>query len=132
MAAISDPIADMLTRIRNAIMANHNALSLPSSKMKVQIADILHKEGFISSYETKAGDVQDVLHIVLRYSRGESSIRGLKRVSKPGCRVYTGFRKMPRIRNGLGVAILSTSKGVLSDKEAREKRLGGEVLCYIW
>lgn len=130
---MTDPIADMLTRIRNAIMAGHTSLSFPSSKIKAQIAGILHQEGFISSYEVDEAGVQGTIHIVLRYAQhGENAIRGLKRVSRPGRRVYTGFRKMPRIQNGLGIAILSTSQGIFSDKGASEKSVGGEVLCYVW
>ncbi len=132
MAVISDPIADMLTRIRNAIMAGHPSLTLPASKMKVRIADILHKEGFIQNYELEEDPVQGKISITLRYKGNENAIHGLKRVSRPGRRIYTGFRDMPRIRNGLGIAIISTSQGILSDKDARERRVGGEILCYIW
>lgn len=133
MAALTDPIADMLTRIRNAILAGHYRLNLPASQIKTHIAEILHQEGFIDGYEYQADDLQGRLEIVLRYTNsGENAIQGLQRVSRPGRRVYTGFRDLPKIRNGLGVAILSTSQGVLSDKIARERRIGGEILCHVW
>ena len=133
MAAISDPIADMLTRIRNAILARHNSVVLPSSKIKVNIAQILREEGYIEDYSVQEQVPQNTLTIQLRYKRrNEAAIQGLKRVSRPGRRQYKDTRDLPKVRNGLGIAILSTSQGVMSDKQAREKHIGGEVLCYVW
>ncbi len=129
---LTDPIADMLTRIRNANALKHEALSMPSSKMKVEIARILKDEGFITDYVV-TGDVKKTLHITLKYSEnGVRLISGLKRISKPGLRVNVGVEKLPRVLSGLGIAIISTSKGVVTDKEARHLGVGGEVLCYVW
>ncbi len=130
---MTDPIADMLTRIRNAIMVGHQHVSVPTSKMKVRLAEILQEEGYILGFRELEGQVQGTIDIDLKYlSSGENAITGLKRVSTPGRRVYKGFRKLPRIRNGLGVAILSTSQGVMTDSSARRTQMGGEVLCHIW
>lgn len=129
---LTDPIADMLTRIRNANALKHEALSMPSSNMKVEIARILKDEGFITDYVV-TGDVKKTLHITLKYTEnGVRLISGLKRISKPGLRVNVGVEKLPRVLSGLGIAIISTSKGVVTDKEARQLGVGGEVLCYVW
>ncbi|GAA5417672.1 30S ribosomal protein S8 [Paraliobacillus ryukyuensis] len=130
---MTDPIADMLTRIRNANMVRHEKLELPASKLKNDIADILKREGFVRDYEYIADDKQGVLRIFLKYGTNEERvISGLKRISKPGLRVYAKANEIPKVLNGLGIAIVSTSKGVLSDKEAREQAIGGEVLAYVW
>jgi len=130
---MTDPIADMLTRIRNSNMVRHEKLEIPASKLKRDIADILKREGYIRDYEFIEDDKQGVLRIFLKYgSNNEHVIRGLKRISKPGLRVYAQANEVPRVLNGLGTAIVSTSKGVLSDKEARAQAVGGEVLAYVW
>jgi small subunit ribosomal protein S8 len=130
---MSDPIADMLTRIRNANMVRHEKLELPASNIKTQIADILKREGFIRDYEVIKDDKQGVLRMFLKYgAEDERVITGLKRISKPGLRVYAKADELPRVLNGLGIAVVSTSKGILTDKEAREQAIGGEVLAYVW
>ena len=130
---VTDPIADMLTRIRNAVMARHDVVLVPASKMKVAIARIIKEEGFITDYELLRGRPQRVLRLKLRYKEdGEPAITGLKRVSRPGLRVYVGCGEIPRLYGGLGVAVLSTSKGVLTGQQARRLRVGGELLCYVW
>ncbi len=130
---MTDPIADMLTRIRNANMVRHEKLELPASTMKKEIADILKREGFVSDYEFVEDNKQGVLRIFLKYGTNEERvITGIKRISKPGLRVYAKADEVPRVLNGLGIAIVSTSKGVLSDKEARSQAVGGEVLAYVW
>ncbi|QDP38899.1 30S ribosomal protein S8 [Radiobacillus deserti] len=130
---MTDPIADMLTRIRNANMVRHEKLELPASKLKKEIADILKREGFVRDYEFVEDDKQGVLRIFLKYGNNEERvITGLKRISKPGLRVYAKADELPKVLNGLGIAIVSTSKGVLSDKEARQQQIGGEVLAYVW
>jgi small subunit ribosomal protein S8 len=130
---MTDPIADMLTRIRNANMVKHEKLELPASKMKTEIADILKREGFVRDYEVIEDNKQGVLRIFLKYGVNEERvITGIKRISKPGLRVYAKADEVPRVLNGLGIAIVSTSKGVLSDKEARSQAVGGEVLAYVW
>ncbi len=130
---MTDPIADMLTRIRNANMVKHEKLELPASKMKKEIADILKREGFVRDYEFIEDSKQGVLRIFLKYGASEERvITGIKRISKPGLRVYAKADEVPRVLNGLGIAIVSTSKGVLSDKEARTQAVGGEVLAYVW
>ncbi|MGJ9460397.1 30S ribosomal protein S8 [Oceanobacillus sp. CF4.6] len=130
---MTDPIADMLTRIRNANMVKHEKLELPASNMKKEIADILKREGFVKDYELVEDNKQGVLRIFLKYSTTEDRvITGIKRISKPGLRVYAKAEEVPRVLNGLGIAIVSTSKGVLSDKEARSQAVGGEVLAYVW
>ncbi|MEC5425571.1 30S ribosomal protein S8 [Virgibacillus sp. C22-A2] len=130
---MTDPIADMLTRIRNANMVRHEKLELPASTMKKEIADILKREGFVSGYEFVEDNKQGVLRIFLKYgAKEERVITGIKRISKPGLRVYAKANEVPRVLNGLGIAIVSTSKGVLSDKEARSQAVGGEVLAYVW
>ncbi|GAA0418678.1 MAG: 30S ribosomal protein S8 [Bacillota bacterium] len=130
---MTDPIADMLTRIRNANMVKHEKLELPASTIKKEIADILKREGFVSDYELVEDNKQGVLRIFLKYGTNEERvITGIKRISKPGLRVYAKANEVPRVLNGLGIAIVSTSKGVLSDKEARSQAVGGEVLAYVW
>ena len=130
---MTDPIADMLTRIRNANMVGHEKLELPASKLKQEIADILKREGFVRDYELVEDNKQGVLRIFLKYGKNnERVISGLKRISKPGLRVYAKADEVPKVLNGLGIAIVSTSKGVLSDKEARNQAVGGEVLAYVW
>ncbi len=129
-----DPIADMLTRIRNANALNHEKVSMPSSKMKVGIATILLSEGFINNFkETKDKDGKKTLEIELKYgSNGERVITGLKRISKPGLRVTADSKHIPSVLRGLGIAIISTSKGLLTDKACRQANVGGEVICYVW
>ena len=131
---MSDPIADMLTRIRNANTAKHDTVAVPSSKMKLAIADILVDEGYIAKYElVDNGPAKDIV-ITLKYGedKNEKIITGLKRISKPGLRIYAGKDQIPKVLGGLGIAILSTNKGVITDKEARKQHVGGEVLCFIW
>jgi small subunit ribosomal protein S8 len=132
--SVSDPIADMLTRIRNAIMARHESVSVPSSKIKTAIAEILKQEGFIESYEVaRQGSPQSSIRITLHYrNREEPSISGLKRVSKPGLRVYVQKGEIPRPFGGLGISLVSTSQGVMTGREAYRKGVGGELLCYVW
>ena len=130
---ITDPIADMLTRIRNANSAKHKTVDIPASKMKTAIAEILFKEGYIKSFELINDETQGIIRITLKYDeKGTRVIDGRKRISKPGLRVYAGKEELPRVLNGLGIAIISTSKGLKTDKEAREAGIGGEVLAYIW
>ena len=131
---LSDPIGDMLTRIRNANMARHTTVDIPSSKMKEAIARILVKEGYIKGVETKESGVKKTMRITLKYGRNKNDkvIAGLKRISKPGLRVYANCEDLPRVLNGLGCAIVSTNKGVVTDKEARKLGVGGEVLAFIW
>ena len=130
---ISDPIADMLTRIRNAIMARHDSVPIPSSRMKLAITKILKEEGFINGYDVLRGKPHKVIKIYLKYDDNNQSIpSGLERVSKPGLRVYTQRKEIPRVYGGLGIAIVSTSKGVMTGQQARRQGVGGELLCYIW
>ena len=130
---ITDPIADMLTRIRNANSAKHKTVDVPSSKMKTAIAEILFKEGYIKSFEIISDENQGIIRITLKYDeKGIRVIDGIKRISKPGLRVYANKEELPRVLNGLGTAIISTSQGLKTDKEAREAGIGGEVLAYIW
>lgn len=129
---MTDPIADMLTRIRNGLQARHETVSMPASKEKTEIAKILKNEGFITDYAVE-GDVKKTMTITLKYGPNkEKVINGLKRISKPGLRVYTKVENMPRVLNGLGIAIISTSHGLMTDKEAKAKRVGGEVVAYVW
>lgn len=131
--SVNDPIADMLTRIRNACMARHTTVPVPSSKMKLAIADILKREGFIRDYEVQTGKPFNTILITLKYTPDRRPvITGLKRVSKPGLRIYTGRADIPRVRGGLGLSILSTPKGVMAGHEAWQQHVGGEVLCYVW
>lgn len=130
---MSDPIADMLTRVRNANMVRHEKLELPASNIKKEIAEILKKEGFVKSVEFIEDDKQGVIRMFLKYGQNnERVITGLKRISKPGLRVYAKADEVPKVLNGLGIAIVSTSNGLLTDKEARAKQVGGEVLAYVW
>ena len=128
----TDPIADMLTRIRNAVMTGHEDVLVPASRTKLSIAKVLREEGFVQDYETLKGKPQTMIRIHLRYVDTRSALLGLERVSKPGLRVYVGRGEIPRVYGGLGIAILSTSKGVMTGQEAWRQRLGGEVLCYVW
>ena len=129
----TDPIADMLTRIRNANSAKHKTVDVPASKMKTAIAEILFKEGYIKSFELISNENQGIIRITLKYDeKGTRVIDGIKRISKPGLRVYAGKEELPKVLNGLGIAIISTSQGLKTDKEAREAGVGGEVLAYIW
>ena len=130
---ITDPIADMLTRIRNALVAKHETVDVPASNMKLAIAEILLNEGYIKSYTVSEEGVEKMMNIVLKYGPNKQRvITGLKRVSKPGLRVYARKDRLPRVLNGLGIAIISTSKGIMTDREARKQGVGGEVLAYIW
>ncbi|HIV26547.1 MAG TPA: 30S ribosomal protein S8 [Candidatus Ornithocaccomicrobium faecavium] len=130
---MNDPIADMLTRIRNALIARHDTVTLPASNMKKAIAKILLDEGYVKSIDFIDDDVQGQIKIVLKYVQGKQPvIKGLKRISKPGLRVYARREELPKVLGGLGVAIISTSKGIMTDKEARNAGIGGEVLAYIW
>ena len=129
---ITDPIADMLTRIRNANSARHDTVDVPASNMKKCIAQILLDEGYIKSYQIVDDGTQGVIHITLKYNGKDKVITGLRRVSKPGLRVYVGADELPRVLRGLGIAIVSTSKGVMTDKAARAAHIGGEVLAFVW
>lgn len=131
--SMSDPIADMLTRVRNALMASYDTVDIPGSKPKVNIVKILKSEGFIKNYKIMANRQHGIIRIFLKYDEnGDSIIGGLKRVSKPSCRVYGGSDSIPQVLNGFGVNILSTSKGVMTDKQARKMHVGGEILCSVW
>jgi len=131
---MTDPIADMLTRIRNANTAMHDTVKMPSSKLKESLATVLQKEGYIAGYEVAPSDKGPgrVLEITLKYADRKRTIAGLKRVSKPGLRIYAQADRMPRVLGGMGVAVVSTSQGLMTDTEARKRRVGGEVLCYVW
>ena len=130
---ITDPIADMLTRIRNANSSKHKTVDIPSSKMKLSIANILFKEGYIAAFEEIEDNSQGIIRITLKYDeKGARVIDGLKRISKPGLRVYASKDELPQVLNGLGIALISTSKGIKTDREARKEGLGGEVLAYVW
>ena len=129
---ITDPIADMLTRIRNANSARHDTVDVPASNMKKSIAQILLDEGYIKSYQIVDDGTQGVIHITLKYNGKDKVITGLRRVSKPGLRVYVGADELPRVLRGLGIAIVSTSKGVMTDKAARGAHVSGEVLAFVW
>lgn len=130
---MTDPIADYLTRIRNANMAKHDSVEIPASNIKKSISEILKREGFIRDYKVADDNKQGVIKVFLKYGpNGERVISGLKRISKPGLRNYVGAEDLPKVLNGLGIAIVSTSAGVITDKEARQKNVGGEVIAYIW
>ena len=130
---MTDPIADMLTRIRNANSAYHDSVAMPASKIKMGIAEILKQEGYIRTFKLLEEGPQGLIRIYLKYADdGEPVIHGMQRVSKPGCRIYRGVDDLPKVRNGLGVAVVSTNRGVLTDEQARSLRVGGEVLCEIW
>ena len=130
---MTDPIADYLTRVRNAIMAKHRVVEIPASNVKKDITKILFEKGYILNYKFEDDGPQGTIKIALKYdAQNTSAIKSLKRVSRPGMRKYTGYREMPRVINGLGIAIVSTSKGVMTDKEASVEKVGGEVLCYVY
>ena len=130
---MSDVIADMLTRIRNANDAKHATVDIPASNMKKAIAEILVEEGYVKSYQVIEDGKQGVIRVTLKYAAGKQKvIRGIRRVSKPGLRIYAGYEDMPKVMNGLGIAIVSTSKGIMTDKKARETKIGGEVLAFVW
>jgi small subunit ribosomal protein S8 len=133
MAMVTDPVADMLARIRNGSLAEHEKVDIPASKLKVRLAEILKEEGFIKNFRLIEDKQQGVLRVYLKYGPGqERVISGLRRVSKPGRRLYVGADRIPSVLGGMGVAILSTPRGVLTDRESRKAKVGGEVLCYVW
>ena len=128
----TDPIADMLTRMRNALTVRHNTVTVPASKMKLAIADLLKNEGYINGYSVTEGTKSSIV-IDLKYGpNNQKVINGLKRISKPGLRIYASYEDLPKVLNGLGIAIVSTSKGLMTDKQARKQKIGGEVLAYVW
>jgi small subunit ribosomal protein S8 len=129
---VTDPIADFLTRIRNAARAKKVRVQIPSSKLKVSLAEILKTHGYIIDYEILDDNKQKKINMILKYKNGVSAITGLKRISKPGLRVYKSADQLPRVLNGLGTAVISTPKGLLTEKEARQQLIGGEIVCYIW
>ena len=129
---LTDPIADMLTRIRNANLAKHNTVKIPFSKIKESLANILKSEGYINNFEVKEEGTKKDIIVSLKFMDGEAVIKGLKRISKPGRRVYTSVESLPKVLGGLGIAVVSTPKGVITDKECRKHSVGGEVLCYVW
>ena len=130
---MSDVIADMLTRIRNANDAKHSTVDIPASNMKKAIADILVSEGYVTSYEVIEDNKQGIIRVTLKYTdKKQKVLRGIRRVSKPGLRIYAGYEDMPKVMNGLGIAIVSTSKGIMTDKKARELKIGGEVIAFVW
>lgn len=131
--SMTDPIADLLTRIRNANSARHEWVDIPSSKMKLEIVRILKEEGFIKDYKLSQDNKQGIIRIYLKFTSGEEPvISGIKRISKPGRRIYVGSDKIPQIMGGVGIAIISTPKGILTDLKARKEKVGGEVICYVW
>jgi len=130
--AVTDPIADFLTRIRNASKARKLRVDIPASNMKKNLAEILKKQNFIKDYSIVEDNKQDIIRVELKYISGSPAISGLKRISKPGLRIYKNSKDLPRVLNGLGVAVISTPSGLLTDKEARLKSAGGEIVCYIW
>ena len=129
---MTDPIADLFTRVRNGLMVQHGAVEMPNSKMKARIAEVLKEEGFIKNFQVREDGKQGVLKLYLKYHNGDAAIRGIKRISKPGRRTYVSSRDIPRVLNGLGIAIITTSSGVMTDQLCREKGVGGEVLGYVW
>ena len=129
---VTDPISDYLTRIRNAAKARKKFVDIPSSAMKINLANIMKNSNFINDYEILEDNKQNILRVQLKYINGNPAIRGLKRVSTPGLRIYVGKDSLPRVLNGLGMAVLSTSKGILTDKQAKKDSIGGEVICHIW
>jgi len=129
---MTDPIADMLTRIRNANQMKKKTVDMPASKLKLQIAELLKNEGYITNYREINQEPQNVLRVTLKYVQNERAVKGLKRISKPGLRVYAKTNEMPKVLNGLGIAVVSTSKGLMTDREARKQRVGGEILAYVW
>ncbi len=129
---INDPIADALTRIRNANLVKHETVSMPHSNLKEQLVKVLKVEGYVESYVVEEKDGFKQINVTLKYDNGNAVISGLKRVSKPGLRVYSKAKNMPRVFDGMGIAVISTSKGLMTEKQARDNKLGGEVLCYVW
>ena len=129
---INDPIADALTRIRNANMVKHETVSMPASNLKEELIKVLQKEGYVEGYTVEEKDGFKFINVTLKYLNGQSVITGLQRVSKPGLRVYSKAKNMPRVFDGMGIAVISTSKGLMTEKAARANKLGGEVLCYVW
>ena len=129
---MTDPIADLFTRVRNGLMVNHSAVEMPGSKIKTRIAEILKEEGFIKNFRVREDGKQGVLKLYLKYHNGDAAIRGIRRISKPGRRTYVSSRDIPRVLSGLGIAIITTSSGVMTDKLCREKGVGGEVLGHVW
>jgi small subunit ribosomal protein S8 len=129
---MTDPIADMLTRIRNANQMKHETVDIPASKLKKEILELLKAEGYIVSYKVIKGKVQDTLRVTLKYLQNERVVKGLKRISKPGLRVYAKNNEIPKVLNGLGIAVVSTSRGIMTDREARKQRVGGEIIAYVW
>lgn len=129
---MTDPIADMLTRIRNANQMKKESVTMPASKLKQQVLDLLREEGYISNVAVIKGEVFNELKVTLKYNKSERAIRGLKRISKPGLRVYAQNTNIPKVLNGLGIAILSTSKGLMTDRQARKENVGGEILAFVW
>ena len=129
---MTDPIADMLTRIRNANQAKHEVVEMPASRLKLEILEVLKNEGYITEYEKIEDGKQGVIKVTLKYVNKERVIKGIKRISKPGLRVYAKSTELPQVLNGLGVAIISTSNGVMTDREARKNKLGGEVIAFVW
>ena len=129
---MTDPIADMLTRIRNANQMRHEKVDMPASKLKKEFLELLKKEGYVGNIAVVKGDVQDTLRVTLKYLQTDRVVKGLKRISKPGLRVYAKNTEIPKVLNGLGIAVISTSKGLLTDREARKQKIGGEILAYVW
>ena len=129
---MTDPIADMLTRIRNANQAKHESVEMPASRLKLEILEVLKNEGYISEYEKVEDGKQGVIKVTLKYNNKERVIKGLKKISKPGLRVYVKSTELPKVLNGLGIAVISTSNGIMTDREARAKKLGGEVIAFVW
>ena len=129
--SMQDPVADMLTRVRNGCMSEKTEVEMPSSKMKEAIASVLKEEGYIADFKVE-GDIKKTLSLDLKYYKGSPVIEGLTRISKPSCRIYCGSQELPRVRNGLGIAILSTPQGVISNRTAAKSKVGGEILCHIW
>lgn len=129
---MTDPIADMLTRIRNATIARDKVVEIPSSKVKIELAKILKEEGYVQDYESIDNGPQGTIRVYLKYNGKENVISGLKRISKPGLRVYAHKEEIPKVLGGLGIAVLSTSKGIMTDRKARTEGIGGEVICYVW
>lgn len=129
---MTDPIADMLTRIRNSNQMRHEIVEMPASRIKLQVLELLKREGYINDVEYIEDNLQGVLRVYLKYVKNERVIKGLKRISKPGLRVYAKYEEIPKVLNGLGIAVISTSEGILTDREARQKQIGGEVLAYVW
>jgi small subunit ribosomal protein S8 len=129
---MQDPIADMLTRVRNASAASLKNVTMPSSKMKAAVADVLKQEGYISDFQVDGDEKKKTLTIKLKFYKNKPVIEGIKRISRPSCRIYCGSNDIPKVRNGLGTVVLSTPQGIISDKNARANNVGGEILCYVW